>query len=516
MSRLLDFKSLCEAFGHPSWSRSEDSDVSARSVQIITDTRALLDQTSLASGDSLLIFCALKGARFDGHDYLSQAIAAGVAGIIIEHDRMSQTQLNDLAGAQASSARAPLAVFAVDNTEAALQALAKHVRHKFLKPVVSLTGSCGKTTVKEWLASIVDTAQRSLKTAGNLNNELGVPFTLFRLDSEHDVAIIEAGAGKVGDIELLSQIISPTIALVNNIQDAHLQGFGSRKAIAEEKACLYTSKKLQHAVVNLDDDFLEYFIEVIKKNPQAIKLTGFAVSDTDDSTADFELETLLSASKLSADSRGCYRFTLTHRQDQKVQLEQSIQLNVPGKHQVSNALAAASLALCAGFPIEALARALSLFKGVKGRMRLHALTDLTLVDDSYNANPGSVRAAIDYLATCKRAWLVLGDMAELGDRADSLHYQTGTYAQNKLERLYSVGKLSRHAQTSFLSAKALQDKTLRHFETRQALINALTIDIEKVRAANDDQVSPVVLVKGSRSAGLEEVVNAFLPESASC
>ena len=544
MSLLLTFKLLRSVLGLPNtlgsndWQPANENAVSAydnASVNVVTDTRALQgnneskeshERNKAGDNRSVDVFCALKGQNFDGHDYLSGAFEAGVRFFICS----CKASLESLR--KVTTAEQEVLVFLVKDSEKALQDIARACRERYSYPVISLTGSSGKTTVKEWATAMLEQNASVLKTEGNFNNELGVPFTLFRLKDSHNFAVIEAGAGKRGDIALLADIIRPTIALVNNIQEAHLQGFGSRQAIADEKGALYESKNLKYAVVNLESNFREHFEKRIAANVQQVKLIGFTtnianidgITCSESGMAQYDL--LVFSRNMRVDSRGCCAFDLVIHDQNLNRYEQfssgiSIQLNVPGKHQVANALATVSLAVAAGINAADVATGLQNFSGVAGRMRLHKLAGFTLVDDSYNANPGSVRAAIDYLASCSMSWLVLGDMAELGEKTMECHEQIGAYAKGKISRLYSVGSESKHAQKAYLDQEQ-EGAPRRHFDDKKSLLKQLNLDLKTLKnnAANDSSIdssmSPVLLIKGSRSAGLEKLVEAIVEEREAC
>jgi UDP-N-acetylmuramoyl-tripeptide--D-alanyl-D-alanine ligase len=413
-----------------------------------------IDTRTLQSGD---LYVALVGDNFDGHDFVTAAIAKGACAVL------SSKKL-DIAVSQ----------LIVSDTRLGLAILANVVRKQFNGILVSLTGSAGKTTVKEMLAAIFAVKGEVLATKGNLNNEIGVPLTLLQLAQSHDYAVIEMGAGKPGDIRYLSQITNPDIAILLNAKPVHLDGMCSVEGVAQTKGEIFESLSSKcHAIVNLDDDFADFW----KQRIDTAQIVTFGLN-TD---ADVGAENI----ELSADS-----VTFNLRANNQTQ---TVNLPVAGAHNMVNALAAAAAAIAAGLSISEIAQGLTSFSGVASRLnRSSGINGCMVIDDSYNANPEAMMAAIDVLAMqAGNHILVLGDMGELGEKADQFHFEIGQYAkQNKVSRLLAVGELSRHAIRGF-------GDNGEWFSSQQELITSLTNSVKQ---------SDVVLVKGSRSAAMENVV----------
>ena len=431
---------------------------------VATDTRAL------PSGAAL--FIALKGERFDGHDHVGKAAEGGVAAALV-------------------SRRLDVAIpqIVVADTERALAAFAAGLQRDRSGKVIAITGSNGKTSVKTLLLSILRLiAQRENKTAyanpGNRNNEIGLPLAVIDAPDTADFAIYEMGAGKPGDIAYLTAIARPDAALVNNIAPAHLERMGSLLGVADTKAAIYDALPADGvAVINADDAFAPYFAE--RAHGRRILRFGLEAS------AD------ISARDIRATDEGM-RFTLVTPAG-----DADIDLQLPGRHNVSNALAAAGLALGVGVPLDAISAGLGATRSVAGRLISHRLGNgALLIDDSYNANPGSLNAAIDTLAgQGGESWLVLGDMRELGADGEMLHAEAGRRAQAAgIARLYALGALSAAA------ARAFGDGA-RVFESHDALTTALAADLQGFAGSAGLRV----LVKGSRGSAMDRIVTALLP-----
>ncbi len=435
------------------------TDVTFSSVS--TDTRTLQHGA---------LFVALRGARFDGHDFVRQALENGASAALVD----SQFQ------PQAAGIADDAGLLIVADTRLGLGQLAAAWRKRFDIPLIAVTGSNGKTTVKEMLAAILATAagdaQAVLATQGNLNNDIGMPLMLLRLRARHRFAVIEMGMNHLGEIDYLTHLATPTVALVNNAQTAHVGELGSVENIARAKGEIFAGLRPGGiAVINADDAFAPLWRELN---------AGRAVID-------FGLEH-------SAQVTGRYEL-LPASARLEIQLpQQTVQthLQVPGLHNVRNALAASAAALAVHIEPQVIAQGLAAFKGVKGRLQSKVvLHGATLIDDSYNANPGSVRAAIEVLAQAPgEKILVLGDMGELGAEGAQLHAEIGRYAQEKgIDALFCLGDLSRHAAQAFGAGA-------QHFERIQELLEDL-----------ENRLSPTttVLVKGSRFMEMERVVRSF-------
>ncbi len=432
------------------WTRGVLQGADATVSGVFTDTRK-----PVAGG----LFVALKGEHFDAHEFVGQAKQGGAAAALVAH---------------------PVAVdlpqVVVADTLFALGDLASAVRAQRRARVAGITGSNGKTTVKTLLASILAHCGKTHVNAGNLNNEIGLPLSILSMPEDAQYAVLEMGAGKPGDIEYLAAIARAEIALVNNVAPAHLERMGSLEGIAQTKGAIYAALPARGvAVVNADDAFAAYFIGV-------------------------------------AGTRHVLSFGLEHQADVRAQIHGvgatsqfslltpagriAVDLPLPGRHNVLNALAAATLALAFDAPPTAIKQGLETAAPVAGRLIRHTMTGgWSLIDDSYNANPGSTAAAIATLAAeAGETWLVLGDMRELGADAGKLHAQTGTLAkQSGIVHLYTVGDLAAQASAAFGPAA-------RHFDSQKELAAAL---------AGAVQPGAVVLVKGSRGSAMERVVQAL-------
>lgn len=423
--------------------------------QISTDTR------SIRAGD---LFIALRGERFDAHEFLERAQAAGAAALVVE----------------APSPRLTIPQLVVGSTLKALGDIARVYRQKFAGKVIAITGSSGKTTVKGMLGEICGVNSSVLVTEKNFNNQIGVPQTLFRLRDQR-YAVVELGTSHAGEIAYLTSLARPDIALVNNVMAAHIGGFGSLQAIAKEKGEIYRNQdKNGISVINADDAFASYF-----ERSAAAHVKWFSI---DENTAS---EDVLVAKSVTRAESGCYQFELVYGLE-----AERIALQVPGKHMVSNALAAAACALAAGCALPDVGRGLAAYRGEKRRMEMKpGPANSVLIDDSYNANPGSVRAAIDYLSECSgHRILVLGDMAELGEKALDAHIELGEYAKHKgIDTLYTLG------EAAALAAKHFGGGGM-SYQTKQSLIEKLQ-DIATPQS--------VILVKGSRSAAMNEICDAL-------
>jgi UDP-N-acetylmuramoyl-tripeptide--D-alanyl-D-alanine ligase len=429
-------------------------------------TRVHSDTRTLQHGD---LFVALKGERFDGHALLPDAKATGAVAAI----------------AQRGLAEAGLAGLQVADTQLALEALARAWRAHHHLPLIAVTGSNGKTTVTQMIASILRAwhGEGAFATEGNLNNHIGVPLTLLRLSQDdarwHRAGVVELGMNHVGEIAHLARIAQPTIALVNNAQREHQEFMASVEAVARENgAAIEALGPAGTAVFPGDDTFTPLWQQLAGARPQ---LT-FALAGDADVTAD----------TMWLDDH--WALTL-HTPAGAL----SLALRMAGAHNAKNALAAATCALAAGAPLDAVRRGLEAFEPVKGRSQLKSLTragrTVALVDDSYNANPDSVRAAIDVLSTMRapRA-LLLGDMGEVGSRGPEFHAEVGAYARERgVENFWCAGALCAHAAQAFGS-------TARHYADAPAVVAALGELPQDVAS---------ILVKGSRFMRMERVVQAL-------
>lgn len=433
------------------WTRGSLIGADAPVRGVCTDTR------KLGGGE---LFVALQGERQDGHDFVAAAAAHGAAAALV-----------------ARKVDAPIPQVLVTDTLLALGDLASAVRAQRRARVIGITGSNGKTTVKTLTASILARHGRTHVNAGNFNNEIGLPLTLLEMPEDAEYAVLEMGAGKPGDIAYLAAIARPEIGLVNNIAPAHLERMGSLEGVAGTKGALYQALPGDGiAVINADDAFAGFFAGLAGTR----RVLRFGLDHAADIGA--EIRALGAASD----------FVLNTPQGAT-----EVMLPLAGRHNVMNALAAASIACALGVPLATIREGLEQAPTVAGRLlRYVTRAGWTLIDDSYNANPGSTAAAIATLALeAGQPWLVLGDMAELGPDAERLHGEIGTLARRSgIARLYTVGRLSRAASAAFGAGAE-------HFADQPALVAAL-------RAALKPGV--VCLVKGSRSSAMDRVVAALL------
>ncbi len=427
------------------------------------------DTRQMSSGS---LYVALRGERFDGHDFGTDAQARGASALLVE--RLLPLNLPQVL---------------VADSELALARIAAGMQRDRSTGVFAITGSNGKTSVKTLLLDILrQHAQAAHKVVyanpGNFNNEIGLPLAVIAAPEDADFAVYEMGAGKPGDIAYLTDIVRPRWSLVNNIAAAHLERMGSLQGVASTKGAIYAALPADGvAVINADDAFAPWFEQHFIGTPPRCGVLRFGL----DHSAD------VSASAIRFDAAGSHFVLHTPAG------EASVSLPLPGRHNIGNALAATALALAAGIPLQQIVAALAVTEPVPGRQIAHRLPNgAVLVDDSYNANPGSLAAAIDALAgSGQDGWLVLGDMRELGPDAVALHAQAGQRArQGGIKRLYTLGPLSAAASAAFGDGG-------RHFETHDALARALQDDL---------QAGVRCLVKGSRGSAMDKIVKALLAQ----
>ncbi|MBI3374782.1 MAG: UDP-N-acetylmuramoyl-tripeptide--D-alanyl-D-alanine ligase [Betaproteobacteria bacterium] len=438
--------------------------IGARTSGDATLTGVSTDSRSIARGE---MFVALRGERFDGHAFLADVVARGAAAALVD------------SAFAASGAALPLPVLIADDTRRALGQLARAWRKRFSPAMIAIAGSNGKTTTKEMLAAILRAASgeaQVLATAGNLNNDIGLPLTLLRLREAHAMCAIELGMNHKGETAYLAQIACPGIALVTNAQREHLEFMNSVEEVAAENASVYAALPEDGiAVVNADDPHAQLFCAVAGSR----RVIEFALDRHALVSGRCRLKPLSSEIRVATPA-GAAEATLV----------------IPGVHNVRNAIGAAACAHAAGVGPAAIAAGLNAFRPYSGRLQVkHAARGATLIDDSYNANPDSVRAAIDVLALAAgRTVLVLGDMGEVGDQGVDFHAEIGRYAKERgVEALYAVGELTAHSVAGF-------GQGARHFATAETL-----------HAALEDWSGPghTLLVKGSRFMRMERVVAAL-------
>ncbi len=431
------------------------------------------DSRTLAPG---ALFVALRGPKFDGTEFVAAAAARGAVGAIVNR-AVPAVQLPQIIAAE------PLH---------ALQQLASGWRADFSIPVVAVGGSNGKTSTKEMTAAILARKGPCMATHGNLNNHIGVPLTLMRLESSHRSAVIEMGANRIGDVAELVRLARPTVGLITNAGAEHLEGFRDLDGVAQGEGEMVAGlEPLATAIINADDAYADYWLKVA-----ATTRTGSALTSGAPRTITFGMRVaadFMAKNPVQAIERGEFatRFTLTCPLGSR-----PIMLKAGGSHNIANALAAASAASAAGASLDDIAAGLADFRPVSGRLQLKAgLRDSWIIDDSYNANPSSVRAALDVLHSLAGAtWLVLADMAELGEQTSDSHAQMGRYARDSgVKRLFACGPQSSRAVETFGSGGEW-------FPDVDSLIRRLQAE-----------VSPgvTVLIKGSRVNRLERVVQAL-------
>ena len=422
------------------------------------------DSRSIVPGE---LFVALKGDNFDGHAYVGDVLARGAAGALVNQEF--------------AAAHPALPLIGVSDTRLALGALAAQWRARFALPLIGITGSNGKTTVKEMCAAILRTqsgnADSVLATAGNLNNDIGLPLTLLKLRESHRAAVIEMGMNHAGEIDYLTRLAKPTVAVVNNAQRAHLAGLGSVQDVALAKGEIFAGLAADGvAVFNADDAQAGVWRELSRERPQL----GFALDRP-------------------AEVQG--RFT-SHGLGGELHLATpwgaiDVALVVPGSHNARNACAAAAATLAAGAAPAAVKQGLESFTGVKGRLQRRSGRGGSLViDDSYNANTDSMRAAIDVLASVPgKRFFVMGDMGEAGAAAGQFHDEIGGYAKSHgIDRLFCLGEMSAAAAANFGEGG-------RHFAQLDDLVKTLSSELAP---------QTTVLVKGSRFMRMERVVDAIV------
>lgn len=414
------------------------------------------------------VFFAIKGERFDGHDFLDEVFQKGALAAIVT---------------QNTSLPEDGTLVIVDDTLRALQELATYYRSKFSLPVIAVTGTNGKTTTKDMIADVLSQRYNVLKSPGNLNNHLGVPLTLFGLEWSYQVAVVEMGANHFGEIERLCRIASPNYGLITNVGRGHLEFFKTLKGVASAKGELFRYLNGQgKAFVNLDDPW------VVKKANFVMNITTYGFNKKADVKGEY----------LGSDELGCPRLRINDKVE--------IQLSVLGRHNIYNALAAACVGLEFGVGLEVIKRALENFQGESKRMELIHWEGVRILNDSYNSNPDSAKAALEYLAELKipregRRIAVLGDMLEQGEGSLREHRQLGSLtADLKIDTLLTYG------QTSKATAEGALESGLRkayHFTTKREIINFLKDFLRK---------GDLVLIKGSRGMAMEEVIEGLIGE----
>jgi len=423
-----------------------------------------IDSRTVQSGN---LFIAIRGERFDGHGFVRSAVENGACAVMTESPDADDTT--------------PLLV--VKNSRTAMAALAASWRSDFQIPLIAVTGSNGKTTVKEMISSILGLNTSVLATRGNLNNDIGVPLTLFGLGKQHQFGVIEMGANHPGEIAGLSRLVRPDVAVITQCAPAHLEGFGSIEGVATAKSEIYSGLVPEGcAVVNADDEFADYWRGVAS----AYRQLSFGIAHPADITAN---------DMVFNPESGKTGFTLTTPAGAV-----SIMLPLAGRHNVLNALAAVACCTALGLPIDDMKQGLERMTHVHGRMQMKvADSGARVFDDTYNANPASLRAGLQVLTSYPgKHWLILGDMGELGEFSKDLHRQAGEMAREQgVERVYALGRLSRYAVDGFGQGAT-------HFTRMEDLLTSLKPELG---------ADITLLVKGSRFMAMDKVVTAIMEGS---
>jgi len=402
------------------------------------------------------LFIALTGPNFDGHDYLKSAEHANAAAVLVA--KKMDTSLPQIL---------------VNDTRLALGQLARAWRKQYTLPVVGITGSNGKTTVKEIVSSILSCQQKVLATQGNLNNDIGMPLTLLQLGEEHTAAVIEMGANHAGEIEYLADISSPTVAIITNAGAAHLEGFGDLDGVAKAKGEIYSALDANGtAIINADDKYYKYWRSLCANKT----VLSFGFSASADISAKQKADDCLITTPLG---------------------NISVKFNLLGEHNLMNALAATAACCAAGASLESIKTGLEKIKSVSGRLQLKTgHNGSRIIDDSYNANPASLEVALNVLTDYPGEHLLaLGDMGELGSETEQLHLAAGEQARARgVNKLYAIGPYARLAAKSFgQDSKVFDDK------------HSLILELKDCLTADS-----TLLVKGSRLMQMEVVVNAIV------
>ena len=458
---------------------------SVEAAQALTITRVGTDSRQIDTGE---LFVALAGERFDAHDFLSDVTGSGAsAALISDQDKCPKN----------------LPAVCVEDTRIALGQLAKAWRATRNIPLALVTGSNGKTTVKEMIASIFKAAvgeTHTLVTKGNLNNDIGLPLTLLKLRPTDQLAVVELGMNHPGETALLADIAQANIALINNAQREHQEFMATVAAVAQEHAdVIHALPQDGIAVFPGDSEFTDLW----RKAAAGRKVLDFVLSSTQTTASSAVGGKLLNDGRIEVNTEsGSIK----------------IQLNTLGNHNVRNALAASAVAIAAGISLEKIREGLESFRPVNGRMQAKTIdANHTLIDDSYNANPDSVRAAIDALKQSgNNAWIVLGDMGEVGDQGPEFHQEVGAYAAEQgISKLFALGEQCQFAIQGFEGAKgksALSSAT--HFSNMDSLIAQLRDALHAQALGTNQHLN--ILVKGSRFMRMERVVQALLEEAKAC
>lgn len=427
-----------------------------------------IDSRRVQPGD---LYLALRGDRFDGHDFVAAAHQAGAIAAVI-----ARASLADVQSQWPSGCPSTMTLICVDDPLLALGHITAWQRQQFTGPVLAVTGSAGKTSVKQLLTQVLETEHRTCMTQGNLNNHIGVPLTLLSLRPEHEAAVVELGASGLGEIAYTANFVKPNVGIITNASSAHLEGFGSLAGIVQTKGELIDAVAEHGTVVlNADDAHIQSWLQ--RATGRRVVLFGFAEN------ADIR------ATQLHCD------LNASHFQLHTPVGQAAVTLPLLGEHNVRNALAVTAAALAVGISLANIVKGLQQAEAYQGRLQWCLGTaGQRILNDSYNANPASVIAAIDVLKHAPSRWLVLGDMAELGDDSVRAHIQVGEYAKLQgIQHLLACGSNSQHTVNAFGEGG-------HWFAQQHDMIDYLQ---------QQTQAEDVILVKGSRSARMDNVVHAL-------
>lgn len=423
------------------------------------------DSRKIQKGD---MFIALKGEKFDGHEYVETAIKSG-AEVVLSHQKLNTD----------------IPYILVDDTLTALHKLAKYYKNKFNIPFVAVTGSSGKTTTKDMIAAVLSEKYNVLKTEGNFNNAIGLPLTLFRLEHRHEICVIEMGMNSLGEIEVLADIVRPETGVITNVGTAHIEKLKSRENILKAKTEMFTYfNSTNTAVINGDNDMMQ------KLDHKPYKIIRFGI----DSQNDCRAENIMEKGEAGIDFDVVYQG-----------IKERYQVPIPGIHNVYNALSAICIAKMYGLSSEEINRGLANFKPSKMRMEIfNGILNTKVINDVYNANPDSMKAAINVLSSMEaqgssRRVCILGDMFELGELAKEEHYQIGRFAaENNINVILAVGKMASEVIKG-ASMKGSNNQ-LYCFESNLEVIE----NLKGIIRYND-----IILIKGSRGMYMENIVESL-------
>ena len=437
-----------------------------------------IDTRTLKEGD---LYVSLKGERFDGHQFIEQALEKGCSGLLINNEFKSS--ISDLGKVPHVS---------VENTLHALGCCAQINRQNFKGSIVGLTGSSGKTSTKNMLESILAEKGPTYATKGNFNNEIGVPLTLLNIESNHRYAVVEMGARKKGDIKYLVNLVQPDVAILLNAGTAHIDIFGSKENIVRAKGEIFTSLKQDGlAVVNADDSAKQVWLDSLTNK----EVLTFSIEDK---SADL-FATNIRINDLSS------KFLLNYQGKCE-----EVFLPVPGLHNISNSLAACAAAIHLGFSLSNLSAGLAKLNASDGRLMTITCSDtLVVIDDTYNANLSSMKAAMDVLAL-KQGFnvAVLGEMAELGDFSKKLHLDLATYISVRdIDKVYLIGPFASEMAKLIGSRASVA-------ESKKEILDLLEKNEEVFETTKHELITTNVLIKGSRSTAMDELVDMIVKKAA--